>query len=324
MFKNLFNGVSLSALMLRAPDDEGGSDPKAALRAQLAKGNTVPSKVENNGNNDNGKDDDKSASEDDEGEDDENDDGDGEKEEGEGDEEKVEETEEQKKDREAAEKSAAKSKRKEDRVQKRINEIASARDAAQAEVERLKKQLEANPDSKLTAEEVETRAEAIAAQKQADREMKDIQEKFQAACDKLQADAKKVDKDFDAKIADIAADLGPIPSFMIGALEDLENGGEVLAFIANDDEVAEKVYSLKGSPAKMTRELVLISNKLAEAKKAPKKQISKVPDPGTPVKGNRVVSNIITEADTKPGNMDNYVAKRQRMMAEQRKLKGFN
>ena len=108
---------------------------------------------------------------------------------------------------------------------------------------------------------------------------------------------------------------------MINILDEFDNGGEVLAFIANDDEVAENVYSLQNRPAKMTKALVEISNKLAEAKKPPKKQISKVPDPITPVKGSRVTSTAITEADTK--NMDSYVAKRQRMMLEQRKLKGF-
>jgi hypothetical protein len=71
----------------------------------------------------------------------------------------------------------------------------------------------------------------------------------------------------------------------------------------------------------MTKKLVEISTKLADAKKPPKKQISKVPDPGTPVKPNRVVSNTLTEADAK--NMDVYVAKRQKMMAEKRKASGF-
>lgn len=309
MFKNLMNGVSLSSLMLRDADNENGApDPKAALRAQLAKGNITPPAAEVVP---------PVAEEGEEGDEDD----------GEEDEEAevvppAEETDEQKKEREAKEKIEAKAKRKDDRMQRRIDTAVAEKKAAETEIARLKAQLAADPDKKLTEEEVTTRAEALAAKKLAEKNMEDIQTKFNEACDKLQADAKKVDKDFDAKIADIATDLGPIPSFMIGVLEDFDNGGEVLAFIANDDEVAERVYGLKNSAAKMTKALVDISNKLAEAKKAPKKQISRVPDPGTPVQGRRVVSNVITEADTK--NMDAYVAKRQRQIAEQRKLKGFN
>lgn len=311
MFKNLMNGVSLSSLMLRDADDESGADPKAALRAQLAKGNTP------------------AASEaevvppaDDEGEEgDEDDDEEKEEDKEDDEEEKEPETEEAKLAREAKEKIEAKAKRKDDRMQRRIDTAIAEKKAADTEIARLKAQLEADPEKKLTAEEVETRAEALAAKKQADKELQDIQTKFDNACDKLQADARKADKDFDNKINDIATDLGPIPSFMIGVLEDFENGGEVLAHIANDDEVAELIYSLKNRPAKMTKELVLISNKLADAKKAPKKQISRVPDPGTPVNGRRVISNVLTEADAK--DMDKFVAKRRRMQEEARKLKGF-
>lgn len=310
MFRHLFNGVSLSALMLRdAENGNGAPDPKVALRAQLAKGNITPAADTVTP---------PAEEEDEDGEEEE--DEEGEEEEEIEEEAVVEETDEQKKEREAKEKIEAKAKRKDDRMQRRIDNAVAEREAAKTEIAKLKAQLAADPDKKLTAEEVETRAEAIAAKKVADKQLEDINIAFKAACDKLQADAKKIDKDFDTKIAGVAADFGPIPSFMINVLEDFDNGGEVLAFIANDDEVAENIYSFK-SPAKMTKALVDISNKLAEAKKPPKKQISKVPDPGTPVKGNRVVSNVITEADTK--NMDNYVAKRQKQILEKRKLQGF-
>lgn len=313
MFKNLMNGVSLSSLMLRDADNETGSaaDAKAALRAQIAKGNlpaadaTTPAAGTEPEGEGEGEEEDEEEEEDE-------------------DEEKdppTEETDEQKKERVAKEKAEAKAKRKDERMQRRIDTAIAEKKAAEAEIAKLKAQLEANPDKKLTPEEVEARAEAIAAKKLADKQLEDIQTKFTAACDKLQAEAKKVDKDFDAKIADIAADFGPIPSFMIGVLEDFDNGGEVLAFIANDDEVAEKVYGFKNSPAKMTKALVDISNKLAEAKKAPRRQISKVPDPIAPVRGSRVASTVITDADTK--NMDTYVAKRQKQMEERRKVRGF-
>lgn len=234
----------------------------------------------------------------------------------------VELTEEEKAAKEEADKIAAKAQRKQDRVQKRIDRLTADKAAAEAEVARLKAQLEADPEKKLTEEEIETRAEAKAAQKQAAKDLAEVQAKFEAACDKLQAEARKVDPEFDDKINDIATDVGPIPSFMIGVLEDLDNGGEVLAFIANDDELAERIYSLKTKPAKMTKELVDISNKLEAEKKKPKKQISKVPDPVKPVNGSRANnSTTITEADTK--DIDTYVRKRQAQMLEQRKLKGF-
>lgn len=312
ILKNLMNGVSLSSMMLRDAENEAGAaEAKAALRASLAKGNTTPAAevvaAEPEG---------EEGEEDEAGEE-------GEEEEAEAGEvdPPAEETVEQKAEREAKEKIAAKAKRKDDRMQRRIDTAVAQAKTAEAEIARLKAQLEADPDKKLTAEEVESRAEAIAAKKVADREIADTQAKFQASCDKLQAEAKKVDKDFDAKVTDMATDFGPIPAFMINVLDDFDNGGEVLAFIANDDDLAEKIYSFKDRPARMTKELVEISNKLAEAKKKPKKQISKVPDPITPVKGSRVASTAITEADTK--NMDNYVAKRQKQMLEKRQLKGF-
>lgn len=314
MFRNLMNGVSLASMMLRdAENDAGASDPKAALREKLAKGNLTTPAAET------------PAAEPEADADPDPADNDADHPDADPDADPVdppvEETAEQKAEREAKEKIEAKAKRKDDRMQRRIDMAIAEKKAADAEIVRLKAQIEANPDQKLTAEEVESRAEAIAAKKVADREIEELNTKFQAACGKLMTEAIKVDKDFDAKIHNIARDFGLIPVFMINVLDELDNGGEVLAFIANDDEVAEHIYSLENKQTKMTKALVEISNKLAEAKKAPRRQISRVPDPITPVTGSRVASTAITEADTK--NMDNYVAKRQKQMAEQRKLKGF-
>ena len=313
MFKHLLNGSSLLALALRdAENDNGTPDPKAALREQLAKGN-VQKEGTNNENTDNEQDD----GENEEDEEDENEDD----EEGENDDEVEDppenETDEEKKTREAREKEEAKLQRKQDRMQRRIDKAIREKKEAEAEVKRLKEQLEANPDQKLTAEEIEAQAEAKAAKKLAEKEMADLQAKFDKDCENLAKAANKEDKQFDDKINELAEDLGPIPSFMIGVLADMDNGGEVLAHIANDDELAEEIWNSK--PAKMTRKLVEISTKLEEAKKPPKKQISRVPDPIAPVKTNRKISNTITEADAK--NMDEYVRKRQAQMAEARKLK---
>lgn len=322
MFKSLLNGVSLSSLMLRDADDEGGSgDAKTKLRESLTKNVTVTSgaKAAQPEANEGGEEDEEGeeeGEEEEEGEDEED-----ENDEGEGKVEKSEETEEEKKAREAQEKAAAKAQRKADRMQRRIDTAIAEKKAAEAEIARLKAQLEANPDQKLTAEEVEAKAEAIAAKKLAEQQAKKMQDDFDAACEKLAKDATKVDKDFNDKINDIAEQFGPIPSFMIGVLEDLENGGEVLAYIAADDEVAEEIYSYAKKPAKLAKELVAISNKLIDAKKPKPKKLSAVEDPVKPVKGTRVISNTITEADTK--NMDSYVAKRRRQMEERRKAQGF-
>ncbi len=321
MFRNLLNGVSLSAMMLRdGNNDEGAPDPKASLREQLAKGN-----VQKEGVNSDEENNDDKGSEGDTDEDDE-DDQEGDDESSEEDEEVDEnETEEEKtarlaKEAEAAEKAKAKAQRKEDRMQRRIDKATAAQRTAEAEIEKLKAQLAADPDKKLTAEEVESLAEAKAAEKLAAKERADLQKQFDADCEVLQKAANKADKDFDNKIAELAEDIGPIPSFMIGILSDMDNGGAVLAHVANDDELAEEIW--KAKPTKMTRLLLEISNKLAAEAKPPKKQISKVPAPIEPVRTNRVQSNVITEADTK--NMDSYVAKRQKQIAERRKAQGFN
>ena len=312
MFKHLLNGSSLLTLALRDSNNDQGADPKAALREQLAKGN-IPEK---DGNND-GKD--KEVEVEKEEEEEEENEEDDEEEEDDVADPPEDETEEQKKEREAKEKEVAKAQRKQDRMQRRIDKAIAEKRAAETEIARLKEQLAANPDQKLTAEEVEARAEALATKKAQEKELKDLQAKFDADCDALAKAATKVDKQFNDKINELAEDIGPIPSFMIGVLADMDNGGEVLAHIANDDELAEDIW--KAKPTKMTKLLVDISNKLSDAKKKPKKQISKVEAPGEPVKGSRVVSSQLTEADAK--NMDSYVAKRQKMMMEKRKAQGF-
>ena len=326
MLKHLMNGYSLISLMLRDADDEGGSSAaelRNKQRADLMKNNTVSvtekkeapaaeaNEAEEGEEEEEGEEDEEGEDEEDEGEDEEE----GEVKKGE------KETEEQKKERDAKEKIAAKAQRKQDRMQRRIDAATAKAREAEAEIAKLRAQIEANPDQKLTPEEVERLADEKAAAKLAAKQIKDTQDAFDAACEKLAKEASKIDKDFEAKVNDMAADFGPIPSFMIGVLEDLENGGEVLAFIANDDDVAEEIYSHAKKPARLTAELLKISNKLLDAKKPKPKKLSAVPDPVKPVKGTRVISNTITEADTK--NMESYVAKRQRQMMEKRKLQGF-
>lgn len=311
MFKHLMSGGSLKSLMLYAPDPDPvavAAEAKEKLRAELLK-NTV---ISSNGEPDP---EEKEEEEEEESEEDEGEDKLGEN---------PNETEEEKVVREAKEadeakeaKIAAKAQRKQDRMQKRIDEAVAEREKYKAELEAFKT---ANPDKNLTEEEVNSRAEILAAKKLADKNAADLQTAFDADCAKLQKEANKLDKEFDDNVNDMADQFGPIPSFMIGVLSDFDNGAEVLAHIAKNEEVAEILYSFKNKPAKMTKELVEISNKLEAAKKKPKKEISKVPDPPTPVNARNVQNTTITSQDTKPENMDNYVAKRTRQMEEKKRM----
>lgn len=307
------SGASLLALALREGENDSGADEKAKLREQLAKGNTGPKEtlvaevvppVE----------------EEEEDEEDEN-----EQEEAELDADgnpvvKKEETAEEKEAREKTEAEEAKSKRKEDRIQKRIDKAVAAQKAAEADVIKWKTLAEARPtDEKLTKEEVEARAEAIALEKVAAAEINRLQIEFNKNCDKIQAAAEKQDKEFNKKVHDLAADLGPLPTPMMNELFDLDNGAEILVYLANDVDEAERIFDLQGKPAKLGRELGKLSDKLAEAKKPKPKEISKVPDPMAPVNGNRVQSTQITIKDTTPDGMENYVRKRQLQMEQRRK-----
>lgn len=309
MLKHLMNGGSLlSYALYDAADDAKAA--RDAQRAELLKNNTVKSEAPE-----------KEVEEKEEEEDKEKEEEAEEKEEDK-DPDETELTPEQIKEKEIADKVTAKAKRKEDRVQKRINDIAAQRDAANDKIKELEAKLAADPEARLTEEEVETRAEAKAAEKLRAKEMADVQAAFDLDCETLRKAAIKIDKDFDDKIADMAEQFGPIPSYMINALSDIENGGEVLATIAADDDLAEKIWNLKFKQAKMTRELLDISNRLIAAKKKPKKEISKV-ETITPLNSNNVKETIITDSDTKPENMHEYAAKRRAQIAERQKGRGF-
>lgn len=311
------SGSSLLALASReGENDNGADDPKAKLRAEIAKGNLpkVEGEAEPEKKEEKEEADDDEENEDDEEKDDEEDDNDKK------DDKKVEETDEEKAEREKNEKITAKAQRKQDRMQRRIDDAIAAKSKAEEKVAALEAQLKADPDKTLTSDEIKRQAKAMADEAMAAKEIEDLQIAFKKDCDDLAKAATKIDKDFNDKVNDMAETFGPIPSFMIGVLKDLENGGEVLAHIANDEDVAEKIYGFK-SLARMTKEIVEISTKLADAKKPKKKEISKVPDQGTAVKNSRVQSTVITEADTK--NMDSYVAKRQKQIIERRKAQGF-
>jgi hypothetical protein len=318
MLKHLMSGASLLALALREGENDTGADEKAKLREQLAKGNTTKSEtivppVEEveEGNEDDDEDEEKEED----------------KEEPKLDAdgnpiEEIEETAEEKEAREKKEKEDFKAKRKDERMQKRIDTATAKAEAALAEVAKWKAIAEAKPDDqKLTKEEVDAKAEAIANEKITAAELNRLQIEFNKNCDKIQASAEKLDKEFNKKVHELAADLGPLPTPMMNELFDLDNGAEILVYLASDVDEAERIFDLQSKPAKLGRELGKLSDKLAEAKKPKPKPISQVPDPMAPVNGNRVQTTQITQKDTTPEGMENYVRKRQ-LQIEQRRKQG--
>jgi hypothetical protein len=229
--------------------------------------------------------------------------------------EEIKESEKTKEELEA-DKEAAKTVAEKARIQRRIDkEVAKTKELAR-ENAALKKQLEAKVEEGevvLTEEEVERRSEIKAAEKQAQRE-------FTTACNRLADEGNKIDKEFDDKIKSMADDIGLIPSQMIGILDDLEDdkgirmGGKVLAYLANNVDDAERIYSL--SPAKMAIELAKLSNKLVEKPKP--KPISKVPEPNEGVGGN---ARIPTMTLTGKESMEDFVRIRAQQAEARRKQK---
>lgn len=199
-----------------------------------------------------------------------------------------------------------------ERLQKRLDKTTGTNKDLKRDLEAAKAAVTAKKEEgalALTEDDVEKEAEKRANVKMAERQ-------FANACDKLFKEAVKVDKGFKAKIDNLASEVSAIPGAMIGILEDLDNGGEVLSNLANDEDEYERIISL--NPVKMGIELDRLSNKLVEAKKKKTvKEISKVPVPIETVNGTRQANGEITQADVK--DMDVYVAKRRRQMEEKRR-----
>lgn len=212
------------------------------------------------------------------------------------------------------EKHEAKSSADKARIQKRIDKEVAKRKVLEEENKELKRKLEAKPDAEkaLTEEDVESRAEAKAKVKSAERE-------FVNACNRLADAAKKIDKDFKAKIDEVTEEYEPIPGMMIGILDDMDNGGEVLSYLANNPEEYGEVHGL--TEGKMGRRLQKISDKLIEDKKPKPKKISSAPKPNEPVDGNRISPSILS--DKMP--MEEWVRKRNADVAlrAENKRKGF-
>lgn len=203
-----------------------------------------------------------------------------------------------------------------ERLQRRIDKKTGSESELRKELKLAKDALDAKKEAGetvLTEDEVNTRAKKIADEQLTARE-------FTRDCNKLLDDAVKIDKKFESKIKALAEDIGDIPSQMIGILSDLDNGGAVLAHLAdpiNADE-AETIWSL--SMPKMTLKLVKLSDKIeADAKKAKEKRVSKVPPPNEPL-GGKGATVVFDPRNTKVSDKD-WIEQRNRQVAERNAAK---
>lgn len=229
----------------------------------------------------------------------------------EGAEKKIEESEKTEEELEA-EKLEAKTAGEKAKIQRRIDREVGKRKELENRIKELEAKLAAEPDKEnaLTEEEVEKRAETKANAKQMQRE-------FDQASNRLYDAGVKADKDFPAKIKAMADDIGGIPGHLVGILDDLDNGGEVLVyFTANPDE-AEEMYQM--NPAKAALKLAKLSAKLETDKKPKPKEISKVPDPVSAIKGGDKNPDVLPKDPT--GNMAEFVRIRAKQAEAHRKAK---
>jgi hypothetical protein len=248
----------------------------------------------------------------------------------EGNEDKEEEVvEEAKKEETDEEKEAriveAKEQRKADRQQKRIDKAVSAEKEARTELEILRRQIAENPKDGLSEEEVERRAEIKANEKLAAKQRETESAEFDRSIERLATQGNKSDKDFDKKIDDMAKEVGAIPMNMIEALAELdnENGGDVLAYLANNVDEYQDFFDKDDRPIserKMVQKLIRISDKVKESKRAPVKVKSKVPAPVSDIEeSSRPVLATITGKE----DMETYSRIREKQVEARRKAQGY-
>lgn len=300
MWKNKFlGGVSFLPLMDKdAEGANGGGDQKTAEQLAQAERDAINVEVSTAKNGDNPGNDTDGGDDGDNADDEQDNEGDGESdgsEEESAEAEGEEETDEQKKERIAREKEE----RRQSRVQRRIDRLTADAKAAKDEAEALRRQLAETPKEGLSEEDVERRAQELADKKLKDKEAERIAAKFEDDKDTLLKAATKADKEFVENINDAAQEIGLIPSVMIGILSDLDNknGGDVLAYLAKEDnwELYEEIISLP--PVKMGVRLDRLSDKI-KGEKQPKvatRPRSRAPEPITPIsEGNRNTATTLT------------------------------
>lgn len=293
--------------MFEAHNDQGTAPPKPAI---------VVESVDNRDNKDSNTD------QNDPNLEEENEEEEEEKEEEEEEEEKEEndnETDDQRTARLAQEKEA----RRQARVQKRIDKLTATVGTKDAEIAELKKQLAEKPKEGLTEEEIERRANAIADARLRDKEADDAKRAFEKTADTLIKNATKVDKDFEKKINEVAQETDTLmPKYMVEILSDLDNGNghEILAQLANDEDLYEEICAL--SERKMTRRLDKMSEELkSKGKKPAPKTERRIPDPIEPINdGGNNRGNAIPAKPTQ--NMDEFVRIRALQTEQFRKARG--
>ncbi len=213
-----------------------------------------------------------------------------------------------------------KEERRQGRIQKRIDKLTATVGSKDAEIEALKKQLAEKPVEGLTEEEVERRAakkaEELAAARDTDRENK----AFQKTADDLIKAANKVDKDFEKKINEVAVETDTkMPKYMVEILSDLDhkNGHEILAMLANDEDLYQEICEL--SERRMTKRLDKMSEELKGRNKIkPKEKI--IPDPIEPINdGGNNRGNVLPKNPT--SNMEEFVRIRNAQAEAYRKSK---
>ena len=233
------------------------------------------------------------------------------------DEEKDEEDDDDKKARIAKEKEE----RRQGRIQKRIDKLTAESKNKDNEIEALRKQLAEKPVEGLTEEEVERRAakkaEELAAAKEADREQK----AFEKTADDLIKAANKVDKEFEKKINDVAKETGVLmPKYMVEILSDLDhkNGAEILARLADDEDLYEEICTL--NERRMTKRLDKMSEELKNKNKIVKPKERIIPDPIEPINdGSNNRGNVLPKNPM--SNMDEWVRIRNAQSEAYRKSK---
>lgn len=224
------------------------------------------------------------------------------------DDEKKELTEEEK-----VAKAAEKETKRQERINRKFEREVGRRKAVEAELADARKKLEAKGEEgeTFTKEDIEKEAKKLADQKLAD-------DAFNKAVKKLAKDGEKADKDFIKKINALADDIGAIPGQMIGILEDIDNGGEILAYLANHEDEAEEVWELAKNPVKLGIRLLKLSDKLEkEKKKKDTKEVSKVPAPNEPIGGGRQSTVVLHD---KMSDKE-WIEKRNQQVAEKNRQK---
>ena len=201
-----------------------------------------------------------------------------------------------------------------ERLQRRVDKKTGNERQLQAELNAVKEQLIAREaeTGTLTEEDVKAEAARLAKIELAERE-------FKQACDKLQDKAAKLDKKFDEKINALAEDIGKIPSQLIGMLDDLDNGAEILVYLTDNIDEAEKIWGI-ASLAKQSIALTKLSVKLeAEAKAKKIKKISNAPPAKETIKGGTAIVTF-DPSNTRISDKE-WIEQRQKQVAEKNAAK---